>query len=101
MAMTLSMARQLALAALEARASASKYSDFDDAIKVLKEDFCLSEPHEERAPQSQESVNDQLRHLIPIANNAGLYDAADHITMLLEHSEARAVRRAIRRGIDK
>jgi hypothetical protein len=132
MAMTLAMARQLALAALEARAAGSKYSDYDDAIRVLKTDFesrpetpgytgehcrhCgenirVGKVHtllpsgwcrEDRTPQSQDSVTDQLRRLVPLANNAGLYDAADHITMLLDHSAARAARRtALREGIDK
>ena len=29
--------------------------------------------------QSQQSLNDQLRALIAVANRLGLYDAADHL----------------------
>jgi hypothetical protein len=34
-------------------------------------------------PQSQESLLDQLKELIPIANKEGLYDAADYLSELV------------------
>jgi hypothetical protein len=123
MAMTLAAARQLALAVLESKAAGCHFSDYDDAIKVLQADFksrpttpgytgehcrhCgenirVGKVHtllpsggcrEDRVPQAQDSSTDQLRRLVSIANNAGLYDAADHITLHLEIVEKRAQRR--------
>lgn len=90
--MKLEMARQLALALLEAGASSSKV-EYAEALELLEADFTARPIQPEHATQSQESVTDQLRALVPIANNAGLYDAADHITHLLSARAKRAERR--------
>lgn len=37
--------------------------------------------------QSQASLTDQLKRLIPIANRQGLYDAADYLTEVVEQVE--------------
>lgn len=34
--------------------------------------------------QAQDSLTDQLRRLVPVANKLGLYDAADFLTRLTE-----------------
>jgi hypothetical protein len=41
-------------------------------------------------PQRQDSLADQLRDLIPIAEQEGLYDAADHIRSFVLPIERRA-----------
>lgn len=38
--------------------------------------------------QSQDSLSDQLRNLIIVANQEGLYDAADFISRILENKHA-------------
>ena len=75
MAVSLDMARQLALALLESKAAMNipAAPEYSEAVRVLKASF-------ERPPQSQESLTDQLIELITVANRAGLYDAADWIT---------------------
>jgi len=75
MAVSLDMARSLALALLESKAisSPTAHAEYAEAVRVLKASF-------ERPPQSQESLTDQLIELITVANRAGLYDAADWIT---------------------
>jgi gamma-glutamyl:cysteine ligase YbdK (ATP-grasp superfamily) len=37
--------------------------------------------------QAQDSLYEQLKRLIPLANKAGLYDAADHIQREVEQIE--------------
>ncbi len=37
-----------------------------------------------KLPQRQDSLLDQLRDLVDVANRLGMYDAADHIKMLVK-----------------
>jgi hypothetical protein len=44
----------------------------------------------EQQPQRQDSLCEQLRDLIPIANRHGMYDAASYLTEVLGRAEERA-----------
>lgn len=48
--------------------------------------------HGPRRPQHQGSLNDQLRMLQVLANQAGLYDAADWVRARLDEQDARRQR---------
>lgn len=47
--------------------------------------------------QRQDSLDDQLRDLIAVANHQGMYDAADFIKNIVEDSKAKASEAALRR----
>jgi hypothetical protein len=45
--------------------------------------LCTPEP----TPQAQNSLTDQLKELLPVANRLGLYDAADFLTTIIKRAE--------------
>lgn len=65
-----------------------KVVDLNDALAVATERDCLREElrrlRGEHLPQRQDSLLDQLTDLIPLATQAGCYDAADFLRNFIE-----------------
>lgn len=68
------MDRRKAMAVLMDCADAAEGTEFAEVYRMGKEALRIAE---EKYPQRQDGLNDQLRDLVTLANVHGMYDAAD------------------------